>query len=75
MVQAAPIALRSAKAAVNAGLETDLAGGMKVEEQQYAKVPGSSPPASLFCYAQVLAPCLFLLAGCLLCLLALSACL
>lgn len=37
-MQAAPIALRSAKAAINQGLETDLAGGMKVEEQQYGKV-------------------------------------
>ena len=36
--QAAPISLRSAKAAINQGLETDLAGGMKVEEQQYVKV-------------------------------------
>lgn len=36
-VQAAPISLRSAKAAINQGLETDLLGGMKVEEQQYAK--------------------------------------
>lgn len=44
--QAAPIALRSAKAAINEGLETDLASGMKVEEQQYAKVHGSN---CMFC--------------------------
>ena len=37
-MQAAPISLRSAKAAINQGLETDLLGGMKIEEQQYAKV-------------------------------------
>ncbi|KAL3134742.1 hypothetical protein ABBQ32_007742 [Trebouxia sp. C0010 RCD-2024] len=38
IAQAAPIALRSAKAAINEGLETDLANGMNVEEQQYAKI-------------------------------------
>ena len=37
-VQAAPISLRCAKSAINAGLETDLLNGMKVEEAQYAKV-------------------------------------
>ena len=41
-LQAAPISLRSAKAAINQGLETDMVNGMKIEEQQYAKVLGSS---------------------------------
>lgn len=52
IVQAAPIALRSAKAAINEGLETDLANGMNVEEQQYAKVLGSSLLAC--CFANLL---------------------
>ncbi len=30
--------MRSAKAAINEGLETDLASGMKVEEKHYAEV-------------------------------------
>lgn len=37
-VQAAPIALRCAKRAINEGLETDILSGMRVEEAQYAKV-------------------------------------
>ena len=37
-MQAAPISLRSAKKAINEGLETDILTGMKVEECQYAEV-------------------------------------
>lgn len=46
-LQAAPISLRSAKAAINQGLETNLTSGMKVEEQQYAKVTKKFGPLGL----------------------------
>lgn len=38
IAQAAPVSLRSAKAAINEGLETDLESGMKVEERHYAEI-------------------------------------
>lgn len=38
MLQCAPLSLRASKAAINQGIEVDLATGLKIEEYLYAQL-------------------------------------